>query len=310
MDPIAVLTMNPAVDVSARVPRVEPEVKIRTERPRRDPGGGGVNVSRALKRMGVDAPSYFPAGGPAGDLLEQLLEGEGVSTVRIPIDDATRESFTFDEEDGDRQYRFVMPGPELREDECETVLELLAEADPRPSWLVASGSLPPGVPSDFYARLARHAREHDARLVLDTSGPALREALEEGVYLVKPNARELGEAVGRDIGDEGEQEEAARALLENGAAEIVVVSLGPSGALAVTKDSCMRIRSPSVRPRSRVGAGDSTVAGIVRGLARGDDLASAVKLGVAAGAAAVMTPGTELCEAAEVERLYQQLRED
>lgn len=310
METIVTLTMNPAIDTSVEVPRVEAHAKLRTSSPRRDPGGGGINVSRALKRMGVDARAWFPAGGPSGELLVELVEGEGVPAAPIPVEDVTRDNLTVNEKEGDAQYRFVMPGAELEEAEWEEVLDRLAEADPRPGWLVASGSLPPGVPEDFYARLARWAKERDVRLVLDTSGPALRAALEVGVYLVKPNARELGQALDREIESEEDQEEGARELLERGAARVVVVSLGAAGVLLASEEARERIRSPSVRPRSRVGAGDSAVAGIVRGLARGDSVARAVRLGVAAGAAAVMTPGTGLCRGKDVERLYRQLMEE
>lgn len=310
METITTLTMNPAVDTSVEVPRVEAHAKLRTSRPRRDPGGGGINVSRALKRMGVDAPAWFPAGGPPGELLVGLLEAEGVRAVPLPVEDSTRDNLTVSEGDGDAQYRFVLPGAELAEAEWRGVLERLEEAEPRPAWLVASGSLPPGVPDDFHARLARWAEEREVRLVLDTSGSALRAALDEGVYLVKPNARELGQALGREIESEDDQEAGARELVERGAARVVVVSLGAAGVLLVSKEARERIRSPSVRPRSRVGAGDSMVAGIVRGLARGDDVSRAVRLGVAAGAAAVMTPGTELCRGEDVERLHRQLLDE
>lgn len=309
MDPIVTLTMNPTVDASVEVSRVEPDKKLRTGRPRRDPGGGGVNVSRALRSMGAEAPACFPAGGAVGDLLGALMADEGVSTRPISIEGATRENLTATEEgENGSQYRFVMPGPELSEEEWTGVLDHLSEIEPRPRWLVASGSLPPGVPDDFYGRVARWAREEDVLMVLDTSADPLCRALDEGVYLIKPNARELGHAVGREIDDEEAQEDAARELVGESRAGVVVVSLGAEGVLLVTEDGKERIRSPSVRPRSKVGAGDSTVAGLVFGLARGDSLSDAARRGVAAGAAAVKTPGTALCRGEDVERLYARLQ--
>jgi 6-phosphofructokinase 2 len=308
MDTIVTLTMNPTVDVSVEVPRVEPDVKLRTGRPRRDPGGGGINVARALRRMEVDAPACFPSGGASGELLERLLGEEGVETMPVAVEGIIRENLTVAEEEG-RQYRFVLPGPELSEDECAAVLDRLERRDPPPGWLVASGSLPPGVADDFYGRLARWARERDVRFAVDSSGAALRGALEEGVDLVKPNARELGQVVEGPVEEERQQVEAARTVVAQGGARIVAVSLGAGGLLLVTGESCERVPAPSVRPVSRVGAGDSAMAGLVLGLARGDSALAAARRGVAAGAAAVMTSGTELCRGEDVERLYRGMEE-
>lgn len=305
MGRVVTLTLNPSVDLTVEVERVRPQVKLRTGAPRRDPGGGGINVARVLTRLGVDAQAWYPSGGPAGRRLEALLEAEGVASRPVPVEGDTRENLTVSEvgETGD-QYRFVLPGARLHGAEWNKILTLILELDPPPAWLVGSGSLPPGVPSDVWARLAKGAATRGIPVALDTSGEALVAAVEAGVDLLKPNARELGEVVGRTLDTQEDQEAAARGVVEGGGARLVVLSLGASGALAVgTGGFRERVSAPSVRPLSRVGAGDSMMAGLVAALAQGGSWSRAVRVGVAAGAAAVSTPGTELARAEDVERL-------
>ena len=167
---------------------------------------------------------------------------------------------------------------------------------------------PPGVPDDFYARLARLGDELGAKVIVDTSQRALCAAVEAGVYLIKPNLRELSQLAGRDLEDEADQERVAGEIVRNGGARYVVVSLGAAGVLLVSEDGCERMRAPTVPIKSKVGAGDSMVAGIVLSLARGMPPREAVRFGVAAGAAAVMTPGTELCRREDTERLYERIK--
>jgi 6-phosphofructokinase 2 len=304
---IVTLTMNPAVDWSVQTPRVVPEHKLRCEAPRQDPGGGGINVARVIRELGGRALALYPVGGLAGQRLHTLLDESGIEHDPLPIAGSTRESWSVLETQTNAQFRFVLPGPELRTDDWRRCLKRVSAAEPPPRYVVASGSLPPGVPDDFYARLADVARALGARLALDTSGPALREGAKGGVYLLKPNLRELGQLAGEDLSDEAEQERAARTLVDGGMAQVVVVSLAAAGVLLVSADVTERIRAPTVPIRSRVGAGDSTVAGIIVGLAQGDDIRRAVRRGVAAGSAAVMTPGTELCRREDAERLYARL---
>jgi 6-phosphofructokinase 2 len=305
MKPIATLTVNPTVDQNTRVQQVVPERKLRCERPRTEPGGGGVNVSRAIHRLGGDSTLLYLAGGLTGDMLERLLDGEGLAQRRIPIEGWTRENLIVFESISGQQFRFGMPGPDVREAEWRRCLDELRELEPAPGYLVASGSLSPGMPVDFYARVAEVAGELNARLVVDTSGEALREAARAGVYLLKPNAGEFQALVGRELKGEAEQLEAAQALVRSGSCEVLVISLGAGGSLLVTSGGSEHLRTPTVPIRSKVGAGDSMVAGIVLGLARDLALRDAVRLGVAAGAAAVMTEGTELCRREDTERLYQ-----
>jgi len=304
---IATLTMNPAIDKSSAVTQVVAEWKLRCEPPTYEPGGGGINVSRAIRKLGGDSVAFYPAGGLAGRMLRDLLDREGLQHRALSIAGVTRENFTVLEKSTGQQYRFGMPGPTLQEAEWRRCLEEVSGLLPQIDYLVASGRLPPGVPPNFYGQLARLAKEHNTRLIVDTSGEALRLAVEEGVFLIKPNLGEFAELTGRERVDEQEEEHLARELVSSDKSEAVVVSLGAAGVLVASAEGTERVRAPLVPIKSKVGAGDSTVAGIVLALSRGQSWREAVRFGVAAGAAAVMTPGTELCRREDAERLYEQL---
>jgi 6-phosphofructokinase 2 len=305
---IVTLTMNPAIDKSSAVEQVVAEWKLRCEPPTYEPGGGGLNVSRAIGKLGGDSLALYAAGGLSGERLVNLLDEEGLKHQAIPIVDMTRESLTILEKSTGQQYRFGMPGPTLQEAEWQKCLEAISDLLPRVDYLVASGSLPPGAPPDFYGRIARLAKEQDTRLIVDTSGEPLRLAVQEGVFLIKPNLREFAELTGQELVDEVQEERLAQELAASRKSEIVVVSLGAAGVLVATAEGTERVRAPLVPIKSKVGAGDSSVAGTVLALSRGKSWREAVRFGVAAGAAAVMTPGTELCRREDAERLYEQIK--
>jgi 6-phosphofructokinase 2 len=239
-------------------------------------------------------------------MFELLLGEEEIPQRAIRIDEPTRENFIVYEETSERQYRFGMPGPQLTHRDLARWLEAIDALDPPPDYLVASGSLPPGVPEDFYATMLAHL-PYGCRFVVDSRGEALRAVVEAGVYLVKPNLRELETLVGELPQNDIAIRQCARAIIANGGAEVVVVSLGSAGALLVTADRTEHLHSPTVPIRSKVGAGDSMLAGIVHSLANGWSVKQSVAYGVAAGAAAVMTPGTELCRQGDVEMLHGQM---
>jgi 6-phosphofructokinase 2 len=301
---IMTLTMNPAIDVSASVEYVIPDHKLRCGSPTYEPGGGGINVARAIRKLGGAALALFPAGGPAGALLCTLLDAEGVPHRTLSITGWTRENTNITERVTRRQFRFVMPGPTLLEHEWQSILEQVAAVEPVPRYLVASGSLPPGVPDDFYARLARMANRRGIKLVLDASGEPLGRALAEGVHVLKPSLREFEELTGEQGCEESRLPSLARRLVDAGRCEILILSLGARGVFWTSASERGRMASPTVPVQSSVGAGDSMVAGVVLSLAQGRPLADAVRVGVAAGAASVMNPGTELCRAEDVERFY------
>jgi 6-phosphofructokinase 2 len=300
---IVAITMNPALDISTSTEAVVQTHKLRCATARYDPGGGAINVAREARTLGVDALAVFPAGGPTGRTLQELLNRGGIPHRLVPIAGQTRVSFTADERRSGGQYRFVFPGPEMSDAEQQTCLAVLAEAARGARFVVATGSLPPGVRPDFFQQVADVTQGLGARLLLDTSGDALR-SMRGGVYLLKPSGRELREYAGRDLRRTDEQVEAARELIGTGVAEVVVVSLGSKGALLVTADEHEALPALDVPVRSAVGAGDSMVAAIAVGLVRGFALRRAVWLGMAAGAATLMTPGTEPCDRDDVERLF------
>lgn len=310
MNSVLTFTPNPAIDASTTVERVIPERKLRCRSPRFDPGGGGINVARVIHRLGGDATALFIGGGPTGERLRQLLERDGVASRVVCCEQWTRENVTVLEESSGHQFRFVMPGPDVTTSEWNAALELLREWEPAPPFVVASGTLPPGVPADGFAQVAQVIRQRGSKLVLDTSGPALSHGIRAGVYLVKPNLGELAELSGAKITSEEQMRDAARSIIERGWSEVVVVSLGAQGACLVTAEQCEQIIAPIVPALSRVGAGDSMVAGMVLALTRGRPLSEAVRFGAAAGAAAVMQAGTELCHRADVERLFCEQRRE
>lgn len=307
MTTILTITANPAVDVSTSVDKIVPVAKLRGIGQRRDPGGGGINVARVVKRLGGNAIALFPVGGLTGDLLQQLLDREGVESLTFPIAGETRQDFFVSEISTGQPYRFILPGPPLAESEWQRCLAMLSALEPFPRFVVASGSLPGGVPDDFYARVASIVRQRGARMILDTSGPALVAAVAEGVELVKPNLREMRELVGREPSDAAEWEAAARTLVRSGKAATVALTMGHLGAALVTSDRVLRARPLAITPVSAVGAGDSFLGALVHGLASGADLEHCFRQAVAAGAAALLNPGTELCRPDDVKRLAAQV---
>ena len=307
---IFTLTMNPAIDKSAQVNQIEPDKKLRCQELSFTPGGGGINVARAIHNIGGEAKAIYPAGGPTGDMLEQLLEKENIHQYRVKTKNWTRENVSIIEETTNNQYRFEMPGAPLNEHETAQSLETFLKESQAADFLVASGSLPEGVPDDFYAKLAKKTQGTHPKLIIDTSGQSLKKLKGSGVFLLKPNLREFREFTGLKILSEEDQKQAGRELVNNGTCEVLVLSLGPDGVLLVTHDFQIRFRSPKVAVKSRIGAGDSTVAGIVLGLTQDMDLKEAVMFGISCGASTVMSPGNELCQKSEVERIFNQMKED
>ncbi len=297
------LTINPALDVSTDVREVIPAEKLRCGASHYEPGGGGVNVARVLKRLDAHPVAIYTAGGPTGAAFTELLDREQIPTILVPIEGSTRESFTIDETSTGKQFRFVLEGPALTEPEWQATLRALERTIEPGSYVVASGSLPAGVPDDFYARVARIAKRAGAHCIVDASGPALREAVAEGVLLVKPSRTELEEFAGHPLDSRDAQIVAAREIISAGGAELVALSLGAEGALVVSDEQTLFLAAPDVKVRGTVGAGDSFVAGFVLRLAQGATPGEALRTAVAAGAATASCPTTALCTAELVTQL-------
>lgn len=298
---IATLTLNPALDVSTAVERVDHTHKLRCEAPRYEAGGGGINVARVVHTLGGETLALFPSGGPNGARIEALLREAEVPVRAVPIAGVTRESFTVDEHATGLQYRFVLPGPVLSDDELEALLGAIEALTP--AYVVASGSLPPDCDPAVLKRLAEDCRRIGARLVIDTSGPALAACEGAHAWLLKPSERELEELAGRAI-PEAEEAGACQDLVARGFAETIVLSLGERGALLVADGVERRFPAIPVEPLSTVGAGDTMVAALVVALADGKPIEDAVRYGMAAAAATLTTPASELARREDVERFY------
>ncbi|PWG82249.1 1-phosphofructokinase family hexose kinase, partial [Pararcticibacter amylolyticus] len=305
---IITITLNPTVDKSSSVDRITPERKLRCEPPNFEPGGGGINVSRGLLRLGIHSNAFFPSAGRTGKLLEELLRKEGVSVTPWEVSGETRENFIVVESSTNQQYRFGMPGTEIPGTEADEIFKSITGLSPFPDVVVISGSMPPGMEPSYLRKIVRAAKERNARVVVDTSGDALTEVVKEGVFLLKPNIGELARLTGVDSLDNDSADEAAKELIDSGKAEVVVVSMGPQGAYLVTKDLKEYIPAPAVKKLSTVGAGDSMVAGMVSVLANEGSFIDMAKMGVACGSAATMNPGTGLFKKQDAERLFEWLR--
>lgn len=303
MTKIITLTVNPTIDKSTSVDAVASEIKLRCASPQYEPGGGGINVSRAISKLGGDSLAIYTAGGGTGQHLNSLLEREGIPIKPIAISGMTRENLTVYEETTGLQYRFGMPGPNITE--WRACIEACFSQDAE--YLVASGSLAPKMPIDFYQQLALRAKEKNIKLIVDTSGEALEACAEAGVFMLKPNLRELEILSGKKFQSEEQMVEIAQELIRDGMSEAFVISVGAQGAMLITADNTVKMRPPVVPVQSKVGAGDSMVGGIVWALGNGESLETSVRYGIAAGSAAVMTPGTELCRYDDVMNIFKRI---
>ena len=299
MSDILTVTMNPALDVSARTGHLHPTSKLRCDQVERHPGGGGINVARVLHRLGADCAALCLLGGPSGSMVAQLLADEGVSCIPVSIAGHTRESFTVHERDSGQEYRFVLPGPDISPRELDAFVSVLS-LQPSPRFMVASGSLPPGVPAHFYVQLAKTAMAQGAKLVVDGSGEALGACLDHGVYMVKPSLREMRELTGYPLATLQDVRAAALEWVKGNRAQVVAVSLGHQGAVLASAEAVWFAPPLPVTVVSAVGAGDSFVAGMVWALSQGAALDSAFAYGVAAGSAALSSSGTGLCAPQDV----------
>ena len=307
MDRIATLTFSPSLDSATTTPRIYPEGKLRCSAPRFEPGGGGINVARAIRRLGGKSLAIYPAGGATGEHLTGLLQAEGVEVDVESTADWTRQNLHVLARLSGEQYRFVMPGAALQAEEIHGLRQKVA-ALPAHSLLVLSGSLPPGMDVADLVDILVFAKQNRLRCVVDSSGAALAAAVAEGgLSLIKPNLAELGELTGLPLDSPAAIVAAARQLIARRACRRVVVSLGPQGAMGVTADESLQVVPPPVKHLSTVGAGDSMVGAMCLKLAAGAGLGEMVRFGVAAGTAATLRQGTQLCDPQATNRLYQQI---
>jgi 6-phosphofructokinase 2 len=303
---IVTLTVNPSVDKSTHFSGLIPEQKIRCKDPLFDAGGGGINVSKAIARLRGNSLAVFTSGGPVGAMLKDLVTKEKVIFEAIETETATRENFVAVDDNTNSQYRFGFSGDTLTDAEVEKILATIQNL--KPKFLIASGSLNEGLSSDFYQKIAKIAKASDTKFIVDTSGEALKKVLETGAYLIKPNVGELAKLIGVQRLEMEEVKEAAKKIITQGGAEIVAVSLGPQGAVLVTKDEYEYVPAPNVAKKSTVGAGDSMVGGIVWALSQNKSLKDVIRWGVACGSAATMNEGTQLFKLEDANRLFEWLK--
>lgn len=303
---ILTVTLNPSLDLASSAPGIRPGPKLRCTLPSIDPGGGGINVARAVRILGGAARAFVATGGPTGQQLVTLLEREGVPCAVFDGPGETRQSLAVTDSLTGGQYRFVLPGPVWPRRMADRALAEIAEAAPRGGIVVLSGSQPPGLPGDFPARLARRLRRRKVRLVLDTSGPALHRAAERHearLFLLRMDTEEAEELAGRPLPARSDSADYAQSLVRAGVAEVVIVARGSDGSTLATADLRLHAAGADVPVVSTVGAGDSFIGAFTLALSRGATLGNALQRGSAAAAAAVMTGGTQLCRRRDAERL-------
>jgi 6-phosphofructokinase 2 len=304
MSKIITVTFNPAIDKSTSIDKLIPDKKLNCAIPVYEPGGGGINVARAIKKLGGEAVAFYLAGGYSSVKFNELLNDEEIKSIVTKTKNNIRENLVVVEEISNKQFRFGMPGMEVFEPEWKAFLKSIEQVE-EVDFIVASGSLPKGIPKDIFGRIALIAQKKKAKFIVDTTGEALIKAVEAGVYLIKPNLGELSSLLGIEEIKIESVGKVARQLIEKGKCEVAVVSLGADGAMLVTKDDMHTIKPPKVERKSTVGAGDSMVAGIVLSLSKSNNLLKALQYGVACGTAATMNEGSELCRKKDADLLYE-----
>ncbi|MEM9791927.1 MAG: hexose kinase [Pseudomonadota bacterium] len=311
MSRILTVTLNPALDVSTQTDTVDPDLKLRCCAPNRDPGGGGVNVSRAIANLGGQSTAMVALGGTTAKDYRDLLKAEGLTPLELGPQRDIRQSLTVTETSTGRQYRFVMPGAEWQTGDIDTALARITATARPGDLLVPSGSQPPGVPQDLFLKLNATLAPTGVRMILDTSGAALAAAAHAPrapLALLRMDHHEAAELTGTPLPDALARAAAARQLIDRGAAECVAIAGGPDGTVIATAEGAWNCPAPKVPVVSRVGAGDSFVAALTLALHRGDPPSRACAWGVAAASAAVMTPDTRLCTRADTDRCYAQIQ--
>lgn len=305
MPGILTITLNPTVDLSTSVDQVRPGPKLRCDHPTADPGGGGINVSRAIRHLGGDSLAFIALGGATGVQLSALLRADGISFREFPIEGETRQSIAVTDRTSGDQYRFVMPGPGWSAKMVEQVLDAIVASAGAGDLVVLSGSNPPGLPVDFTARLNARLSGKGVKVIADTSGAALRHLADHpcGLAVLRMDSAEAEDLAGRPLPDRRDSAEFARGLVSAGVAGTVVIARGPDGSTLVTGGRVIHCSRPITEIVSAVGAGDSFVGAFALALSRGGDWSEALTRGTAAASAAVLTQATQLCTREDAERL-------
>lgn len=302
---IITVTLNPAIDKSTTTDLIQPEAKQRCTEVLNEPGGGGINVSKALKKLNASSVALFPAGGHNGEMLKGLLDAEKILFHSINSTVETRENWVVLESETNNQFRFTFPGRAIEEQVVKDLIDDMLSFSPE--YVVSSGSLPPGLPDYFYGLIVKTANAVGAKCIVDTSGPALQALKGKHAFLIKPNIGELCKMLSISRLENNEVPDAAQQAVRDGFAELIAVSMGPDGAWLVTGEKKYFAAAPPVKKKSTVGAGDSMVAGITFMLQQKQPLQQVINFGVACGSAATMNDGTQLFKLKDVHALYEQI---
>lgn len=302
---ILTVTLNPCIDKSTLVDRLEPEAKLRCTEVVNEPGGGGINVSKALEKLHCNSLALFPAGGHNGNMLCSLLKETSIEFHAISTSVETRENWIVKEAHQNQQFRFTFPGRSVSEESIHLLMDKMSSF--KPHYIVASGSLPPGVSHEFYGMIVDKANTIGARCIVDTSGAALQSLQNKKAFLIKPNRSELCKLIGIDKIEHEEVPEAARKIIDKDFAEWIAVSMGADGGWLISKTEAFFCKAPQVARKSTVGAGDSMVAGITYMFSKGASPEEAIRFGVCCGSAATMNEGTQLFKKHDVYLLYDKL---
>jgi len=305
---ITTLTINPALDKSAKVNSLVPDQKLQCHSIVYQPGGGGINVSRVLNRLEEQTNCIITSGGDTGKSLNELLLKEGIKPKTVFVKAWTRENLSVVDVKTNFQYRFGMPSNDLQQEEIDEIKLMLDKCLNNNDILVLSGSLPQNVPTNYYASLIKHVSQKNIKIIIDTSGPALTEALKEKVFLIKPNQRELAQWADKEFLSSMEQEDFALEMVATGKATYVVVSLGARGAFMASKEGIVYQSTPSISAKSTIGAGDSMVAGLIYGIKNNYSVNDILKWGVACGVATTMSEGTNLASKSNIKSVLKMLK--
>lgn len=303
MASIITVTFNPCIDKSSSVEKLLPDKKLRCESFKNEAGGGGINVARAVKKLGGEPLAVYLAGGYTGIVLQNLLKAESIKTMVIDTGIDTRENIMMVDKATNLQYRFITPGSPVEERHWKQILSCLENLQVI-DYLVVSGSMQPGFPLEIFERIAEIAKQKHGKLILDIPAETLRAYPVKNAFILKPNLNELSMLAGREELQGDEIIKAARSIIAKNICEVLVVSMGAAGALLVTNDITEQFMAPPVKRKSTVGAGDSMLAGIVMYLSAGKSIREAVRYGVACGTAATLNEGTQLCSVSDATELY------
>ncbi len=298
---VLTITMNPSVDIGTEATEVITDQKTRCSNPVFDPGGGGINVARVLTRLGVHCDALFICGGYTGNLLKQMMAKEEIKSIPIESLDVTRQNIAIIDNSIGEQYRFVLPGIVSNEQTWHQVLNHIENTIDQYEFVVGSGSLPHGVPSNFYSRVSLIAQKAGKKFILDTSGTSLFEGIRNGAAYIKPNKEEFAELM--KIFNTRNDVELFRKLFDIGINHIIY-TLGKEKTYLITPESTESFIPPTIKVRSTIGAGDSFIGGLVAGLIKGYSKAQAVGYGISAAASTLQSEGTDLCDYDEVQEIF------